>query len=35
VGLAGASDGVFAAEDARFGLPELDRGALGAPNWWT
>jgi enoyl-CoA hydratase len=33
VGIAGAADGVFAAEDAWFGLPELDRGALGASTW--
>ncbi|MEU9334756.1 enoyl-CoA hydratase family protein [Streptomyces sp. NPDC048290] len=30
VGLAGNADVVVASEDARFGLPELDRGALGA-----
>ncbi len=30
IGLAGASDVVFASEDASFGLPEIDRGALGA-----
>lgn len=30
VGLAGTADIVLAAEDARFGLPEVDRGALGA-----
>jgi enoyl-CoA hydratase len=30
IGIAGASDVVIAAEDARFGLPEIDRGALGA-----
>jgi len=30
VGLAGASDIVIASEDAYFGLPEVDRGALGA-----
>ena len=30
IGIAGASDLVIAAEDARFGLPEIDRGALGA-----
>lgn len=30
IGLAGASDIVLAAEDASFGLPEIDRGALGA-----
>lgn len=30
VGLAGNADIVLAAEDATFGLPELDRGALGA-----
>ncbi|MFJ6729154.1 enoyl-CoA hydratase family protein [Streptomyces sp. NPDC091281] len=30
VGLAGTADVVVAAEDAVFGLPELDRGALGA-----
>jgi enoyl-CoA hydratase len=30
VGLAGSADIVIAAEDAYFGLPEVDRGALGA-----
>ncbi|MCC3771804.1 enoyl-CoA hydratase family protein [Streptomyces sp. UNOC14_S4] len=30
VGLAGNADAVVASEDATFGLPELDRGALGA-----
>lgn len=30
VGLAGAADIVIASEDATFGLPEVDRGALGA-----
>lgn len=30
IGMAGASDVVIAAEDASFGLPEIDRGALGA-----
>jgi len=30
VGLAGNADIVMAAEDATFGLPEVDRGALGA-----
>lgn len=30
IGLAGASDLVLASDDARFGLPEIDRGALGA-----
>ena len=30
VGLAGNADAVVASEDAVFGLPELDRGALGA-----
>src|SRR4249920_1623691 len=30
VGLAGNADVVIAAEDATFGLPEVDRGALGA-----
>ena len=30
VGLAGNADIVIAAEDATFGLPEVDRGALGA-----
>ncbi|MEV4442787.1 enoyl-CoA hydratase family protein [Streptomyces sp. NPDC049577] len=30
VGLAGNADAVVAGEDATFGLPELDRGALGA-----
>jgi enoyl-CoA hydratase len=30
VGLAGSADIVMAAEDATFGLPEVDRGALGA-----
>lgn len=30
IGIAGASDLVLASEDATFGLPEIDRGALGA-----
>jgi enoyl-CoA hydratase len=30
VGLAGSADVVIAADDATFGLPEVDRGALGA-----
>jgi len=30
IGIAGASDIVIAADDASFGLPEIDRGALGA-----
>jgi enoyl-CoA hydratase len=30
IGIAGASDLVIAADDASFGLPEIDRGALGA-----
>jgi len=30
IGLAGSSDIVIASEDAYFGLPEIDRGALGA-----
>lgn len=30
IGIAGASDFVLAAENAVFGLPEIDRGALGA-----
>jgi enoyl-CoA hydratase len=30
IGIAGASDLVIAADDATFGLPEIDRGALGA-----
>jgi len=30
IGMAGASDIVIAADDASFGLPEIDRGALGA-----
>lgn len=30
IGIAGAADFVLAAEDASFGLPEIDRGALGA-----
>ncbi len=29
VGISGAADILIAAEDARFGLPEIDRGALG------
>jgi enoyl-CoA hydratase len=33
VGISGAADGVFAADDAYFGLPEVDRGALGASTW--
>jgi enoyl-CoA hydratase len=30
IGIAGSSDVVLASEDATFGLPEIDRGALGA-----
>ncbi|MEU9213289.1 enoyl-CoA hydratase family protein [Streptomyces sp. NPDC048415] len=30
IGLAGNADAIVASEDATFGLPELDRGALGA-----
>jgi enoyl-CoA hydratase len=30
IGIAGSSDFVLASEDATFGLPEIDRGALGA-----
>jgi enoyl-CoA hydratase len=30
IGLAGNADVIVAADDARFGLPEVDRGALGA-----
>ncbi|ARP69731.1 enoyl-CoA hydratase [Streptomyces pluripotens] len=30
IGLAGNADAIVASEDAAFGLPELDRGALGA-----
>jgi enoyl-CoA hydratase len=30
IGIAGASDLVLASDDASFGLPEIDRGALGA-----
>ncbi len=30
IGIAGAADLVIASEDASFGLPEIDRGALGA-----
>src|SRR4030095_6715794 len=30
IGIAGASDIVLASDDATFGLPEIDRGALGA-----
>ena len=30
IGMAGASDIVIASDDASFGLPEIDRGALGA-----
>ena len=30
IGISGASDIVIASEDATFGLPEIDRGALGA-----
>jgi enoyl-CoA hydratase len=30
VGLAGNADGIVASDDAYFGLPEVDRGALGA-----
>lgn len=33
VGIAGAADGIVAAEDAYFALPEVDRGALGASTW--
>jgi enoyl-CoA hydratase len=33
VGIAGAADGIFAADDAWFALPEIDRGALGASTW--
>ena len=29
IGICGASDIVIAAEDATFGLPEVDRGAMG------
>ena len=29
IGMAGAADIVFCAEDARFGVPEIDRGAMG------
>ena len=29
IGICGAADIVIAAEDARFGLPEVDRGAMG------
>jgi enoyl-CoA hydratase/carnithine racemase len=35
VGLAGSADMVIAAEDATFGLPEVDRGALGAATHLT
>jgi enoyl-CoA hydratase len=35
VGLAGSADIVIAAEDATFGLPEVDRGALGAATHLT
>ena len=30
IGIVGSSDVVFASEDASFGLPEIDRGAMGA-----
>lgn len=30
IGLVGSCDVIYAADDARFGLPEIDRGALGA-----
>jgi enoyl-CoA hydratase len=30
IGLVGSSDAIVASEDASFGLPEIDRGALGA-----
>jgi enoyl-CoA hydratase len=30
IGIAGSSDVVFASDDASFGLPEIDRGAMGA-----
>ncbi len=30
IGLIGNADGIIAADDATFGLPEIDRGALGA-----
>jgi enoyl-CoA hydratase len=30
IGLAGNADIIFASDDATFGLPEVDRGALGA-----
>jgi enoyl-CoA hydratase len=30
IGIAGSSDLVLASEDATFGLPEIDRGAMGA-----
>jgi enoyl-CoA hydratase len=30
IGIAGSCDVVLASDDARFGLPEIDRGALGA-----
>jgi len=33
IGLAGNADIVIAADDATFGLPEVDRGALGAATW--
>ncbi|MER8161037.1 enoyl-CoA hydratase family protein [Streptomyces sp. NPDC094472] len=35
IGLAGNSDAIVASEDAVFGLPELDRGALGAATHLT
>jgi enoyl-CoA hydratase len=35
VGLAGSADIVIAADDATFGLPEVDRGALGAATHLT
>jgi enoyl-CoA hydratase len=30
IGIAGSSDVIFASDDASFGLPEIDRGAMGA-----
>lgn len=33
IGIVGASDGIIAAEDAYFGLPEIDRGALGCATY--
>jgi enoyl-CoA hydratase len=35
IGMAGASDIVIASDDATFGLPEIDRGALGAATHLT